>query len=189
MTISERKIIVSYCMLDLVDLCGTFARTLYISSALGAVHGNGSVTTSTQSFSNAHAACVYSVRWKFLKSVAAKRLKAKPPSYDRKIEPAWHRIDNIENISNDIALSNASQISNAATKGRLSLADAIEFRNFFAHRQEETLKLAKSCFSRYAITPVHSVEESLLIRVPRRSYTVAEAIIADIRNMIDTMAR
>ena len=177
--------IVSFCMLEAVDLLGSFVRAFYASSALGAVRGNSQAITCSRSFSDTAAAFAYAAAWKFLR----RRRGGAPPPYRRENEPAWHRLDNIRNLANDLKLSNEATILLALARAGGSINDLITLRNYFAHRNEETKALTVGVLYKYAITPSESVEVSICQLVPTLSVYLIELLLTDLHDTIDLMAR
>jgi hypothetical protein len=185
----QRKAAASYCLIEIVDLWGAFIRALYVSSALGATHGNGATVGSSRFFHTSVEALTFATDWKFRRSAAGRRRGAIAPPYDREREPAWHRANNIANIAGALNLTNQATILAGLTRAGRSLDDLIAVRNFFAHRNADTQFAAAASFYRYAITPKPSLEEALFVRVPGLSTTLLDLWLADVHDTIDQMAR
>jgi hypothetical protein len=177
--------IVSFCMLEAVDLLGSFVRALYVSSALGALRGNNRTITCARSFHSATEAFAYAAAWRFLRRFPGRA----PPRYKREDEPAWHRLNNIRNLASDLSLSNEAAILLALARAGGSIDDLIALRNYFAHRNGESKTLAVGVLYRYAITPAESIEVSICQLVPTLSVYLIELLLTDLRDTIDLMAR
>jgi hypothetical protein len=177
--------VVSFCMLEAVDLLGSFVRSLYVSSALGALRGNNKTVTCARTFHSTTDAFAYAAAWRFLRRGRG----GAPPRYRRENEPAWHRLNNIRNLASDLHLSNEAAILLALSRAGGSVDDLISLRNYFAHRNGETKALAVGVLYKYAITPAESIEVSICQLVPTLPVYLIELLLADLRDTIDLMAR
>jgi hypothetical protein len=180
-----RKMTVAYCIIEIVGLLNSFVRALYVSSVLGATHASGQITSCSQFFSAPIDALRFAVIWRFKRTGRS----GSPPPYNRTNEPAWHWLNNIAALAHDISLSNESTILSALSRGGSSLDHFILVRNFFAHRNEDTLAAANQTLYAYAITPKDSLEESVCSPVPGFNVTLLELWLGDLTDTIDLMAR
>jgi hypothetical protein len=184
-----QKAAISYCIIDLVDLWGAFIRALYVSSALGATIGKSRKIGCARPFTLAIDAFTFSAAWKFSRSAAGRRAGAVTPPYSREAEPAWHHSNNVANLAVTLALTNQPSISAGLARAGSTPDDLIAFRNFFAHRNEETRAIAATRLYRYAITPRATLEESLYAHVPGYAVTLIELWFGDLRDAIDRLTR
>jgi hypothetical protein len=181
----ERKMIVAFCMLEAVDMLAAFVRAFYISSVLGAERGKHQPITCAATFRNPTAALTYAAAWRYKRRWPG----GSPPPYKPDGEPAWHRLNNIKNIAHDLRLSNEPTITSALARAGASVEDLIALRNYCAHRNSDTKKIAAATLYKYAITPDHSIETSLCQLVPTLSVLLIELLFTDLYDIIDIMAR
>jgi hypothetical protein len=66
-------------------------------------------------------------------------------------EPPWHNTDTLLNSCDAISCSNYADIQAALSLPTKAFKHLTKFRNFYAHRNEETLKIAKDIASYYTI--------------------------------------
>jgi hypothetical protein len=184
-TSRDRKIIVGYCTLEVVDLWGTFVRAFYVSSALGAQRRRGQRITCAISFARPADALEYAAQWHFLR----RNPGGSPPRYRQENEPAWHRPNNISRLAGTLSFSNESTITAALSRARRSIDDLVDFRNYFAHRNAYSKASVTAALYRYAITPEHSVESSLCQKTPRSPAPLIELLLNDVHDTIDLMTR
>lgn len=92
---------------------------------------------------------------------------------DRRDEPAWHDIGNFLRICNALAPSNLSEIQAALSMQTRVFADLPAFRNFYAHRNEESAAKAVGLARRqYLITGVRHPTEVLMKPAPARTQPI-----------------
>lgn len=185
----NQKYCVSYCVIELVDLWATFVRSFYASSALGATRADGAHVTCAQRFVDADDAYRWAASWRFFRTKAGRRPGAKAPPYNMQNEPSWQWPTNISGIASALRLSNEPAILVAIARANPGIEHLIAFRNYFAHRNRETVAKARDVLYKYAVTPAPSIEESLHIFVPRTAASLIEILISDLHDVIDLLAR
>ncbi len=81
-------------------------------------------------------------------------------NWTQRDEPSWHQPSILINSSQEIDCSNQTDISSAFSVPTSAFEDLTKFRNFFAHRNKNTMKIALGVASQYGIstTPNHPVK-------------------------------
>lgn len=76
----------------------------------------------------------------------------------RREEPAWHRPNTVTLGAASLSLSNRSVISAAFSIGTATLDDLLAARNFYAHRNDETVGIVRDIAFRYSIAATHPTD-------------------------------
>jgi len=100
--------------------------------------------------------------------------------WTRRDEAAWHVVDNLLAACGDIGCSNQLDIEAAFGAGQTVFRDLPAFRNYFAHRNDDTKRAALQRASSYGIT-ARTPSEALLSRPLRRP----QALILDWIDEVD----
>jgi hypothetical protein len=87
--------------------------------------------------------------------------------WTRRDEAAWHVVDNLIAACADLKCSNQKDIESAFAAGQKVFGDLPTFRNYFGHRNEETLQKALRRAGSYGI-PATTPAEIMLARPIRR---------------------
>jgi hypothetical protein len=142
----------SYCVIELHNAWYAFSRSLYLSTCLGARDSSGSrvgvskvrrATTEAEALGHAVRRCK---SWRY---------KATKTQWSWLDEPAWARSSNLLDALDEVGAANYAQVSASlslpgATQVLEHLAD---FRNFYAHRGEDTRSRATQNALVYALNP------------------------------------
>ncbi len=96
---------------------------------------------------------------------------------DRRREPTWHDPNTLLRIAASQAFSHRSDIVAAFSTGSRTFQDLPRFRNYFAHRNDDTLKVARNAAPLYGIpralkpseilmsTPLNASEALIIIMI------------------------
>ena len=142
----------SYCVIELHSTWYGFSRSLYLSSCLGARDSSGKrvslsrvrrATTESEALSHAVRRCK---KWRY---------KATKTQWSWTDEPAWARSGNLLDALDEVGATNYATVS--AALGLPGVAQVLEhltdFRNFYAHRGEDTRARAAFHALTYALSP------------------------------------
>jgi hypothetical protein len=149
---------VGHVTLELVNLWSNFVRAYYLSCALNARVGRRQRIRTTRTFTSTDDALRAAVlRFK----PAAARLPS--GGWSRRDEPDWKNTGILLTLASEGGWSNESTVAAALSiKGIRSIFDLPTFRNFYAHRNRETLEAARLLGARYGIPQYRRLSEILL---------------------------
>jgi len=147
--------IISYITIESLNIWANFARAYFLSCSLTPWRESGSRITLTNStihtFDDAIDAamrrCKYNI-WK--KGV-----------WSRRDEPPWHKPKTLIDSCDEIGCSNHADILRAFTFATKVFEHLPKFRNFYAHRNDHTVSLAKNVAHQYSI-PIHNHPSEIL---------------------------
>jgi hypothetical protein len=107
--------------------------------------------------------------------------------WDRRDEPNWVDPNTLLTLSRDLKCSNESAISVALSTGTTTFSDLPTFRNFFAHRNQDTAEKVAVKAAALLIPPSLRPVEALLFRPPSRSMPLISVWLAEIRLTITAL--
>jgi len=153
----ERKLTVCGVTIDAINTWANFSRSYYLSCCIGAfLEPLGHVTT-TLAFVSFNDSIGEAVR--------LHRVYATPRAtgiWHRRDEPAWHDPNVLLNCFNNIGASNYAHVTNALSVGTRFFIDLPVFRNYCAHKNQQTEQAAQSLAPTYGISSLLSPTEILL---------------------------
>jgi hypothetical protein len=117
------------------------------------------------------------------------KLAGKGPPWNRREEPTWHERQTLLKLSSILGASNDSQIQAALSYKTWVFADLPVFRNFFAHRNDETAKRARALASHYTVSSQLRPSEILCSVAPGRPQRVLADWLDDLRNVVDLLCQ
>ncbi len=85
--------------------------------------------------------------------------------WDRREEPRWYVRASFDRVVRTLAFSNYSDIQDAFSAGSHVFSDLPVFRNYFAHRNEETRRKATTLAPKYGIPATYG-PSAILLTVP-----------------------
>ena len=141
------ELLIANTTIETLNTWSNFSRSFYLSCALHskAVSGNRIITTSNPS--NINDAIGHAMQcWK---------PSATPHSsgiWVRRYEPTWHDQNILSSVCSHIGCSNITNIRDGLSGGQTFFSDLPTFRNFYAHRNQETELAAMNKATRYSIS-------------------------------------
>ena len=159
----DRDLVVSYATIEVLNAWNLFSRSFYLSCALGAQTERKRLITILITSDPLGSAITH------IKS------NARPNTFgvwNRRDEPAWHDPTVLMSVCQNLGCSNYCQIAQAFSLNLNVFKDLPVFRNFFAHRNEQTLRAAKNIAPRYMLQTYLSPTEILLSVSPRKTESV-----------------
>lgn len=173
----EADRILSFAAIETLNLWSEFIRSYYLSCIFGAEKGDGTkVKTAVRVGRTVATAIDFSVR-KLRPS-----LRHRPP-WRRRDEPTWYEPETLIVLSRELGCSNFKEITAAFSYPTRAFADLPKFRNFFAHRNEETARKAVERAIFYGLSPKLRPGEILASIAPGRPQSVLDDWIDDLREI------
>ncbi|SRR6266571_5291020 len=161
--IRSTEIRVSYATLEALNTWRNFVRAYYLSYAVDAKSENGATLTFEHPLTmpQALAIAVHSGR-----PTAVRRADG---TWDRRDEPAWHDPNTLLTLCRNLGASNLPHVEAALSSQSRVFSDLPVFRNYFAHRNQQTKRAA------VALAPLNSVPASprptgVLLAIPAQRY-------------------
>lgn len=170
--------------LETLNLWSSFARAFYISSVLGAkdCYGQRINIASGRMRSTASAINHAVITLKPFKQGTG-------PPWARRDEPTWHAPQTLLILLQGLAASNLRSVQ-IAFSYPTNLFDMLPtFRNFFAHRNEETARKVTSKARSLALSTQLSASEVLCTRLPGRPQHIISDWLDDLRAIMDYMCQ
>jgi hypothetical protein len=156
----------AYVAIEARNTWSNFVRAFYISLADGVRLESGTVATVSPT-RLANDAIGFAVqRWR-----PSRRPQANG-TWHRRDEPAWHDPNTILTLCRDLAASNTADVEAAFSAGSRVFLDLPVFRNYFAHRNQETRRAALDLAPSYGVPAPLSPAEILLARALGRPQPV-----------------
>lgn len=159
----DRDLVVSYATIEALNAWNLFSRSFYLSCALGAQTERKRLITILITSDPLGSAITH------IKSYARPNTSG---VWNRRDEPAWHDPIVLMKVCQNLGCSNYSQIQLAFSLGQNVFKDLPIFRNFYAHRNEQTLGAAKNIAPRYILPTYLSPTEILLSVSPGKTESV-----------------
>lgn len=173
--------VLGFSVLEAQNTWTNFARSFLLSPLVGARRRSGARVTS------ANAAATTPGQILQIAVRACKGPLAAAP-VDRRDEPAWHDVANFHRACQALALSNLTQIQAALSLPTRVLVDMPSFRNFYAHRNEETAERAIRLVQRqYLIAGGAHPSEVLMLPARARPQALIFDWLDELDVMIDLM--
>jgi hypothetical protein len=181
----ERETGVTHCVLELHNCWYSISRSLYLSSAFRARDGNGARITL------AHVPQATSMDDALGHAIG----RAKPRLFSRRSppwtwsdEPSWSKAKVLLDSLDELGASNLPTVTAALSLPGATIDNLGPFRNFFAHRGEDTARKLRPLLSRYAISPTLRATEALAMRASgpqgQRPQPLLVDWIDDVRNVV-----
>jgi hypothetical protein len=132
--------------IDLLNLWGAFSRAYVMSCIMRPRRANGGRVT----------VAMAGLDFNGVIGVAMRRHRPTLPprsngSWNRRDEPPWHMSDTFLNCCADLGCSHLQDVQAAMSLGSRVFDDLRHFRNFFAHRNEDTARKARVLAPNYSI--------------------------------------
>jgi hypothetical protein len=173
--------LIAYTTLETLNLWASFCRAFYLSVALGAKDCSGTrvnIPGGLRAPSDAIHFAVTKMRpWK----------KRVGPPWTRNDEPTWHDPNTLITLLSSLSTSNLSDIQAALSYQTDVFSLLPSFRNFFAHRNEETAGKIKTRARALGFSPALRACEILCTSHPGRPQNVLSDWLDDLIIVINLM--
>jgi len=133
--------------IETLNTWSNFSRSFYLSCALHSKAVNGNRITTTSRAANFNDAIGYAMQ-----CCKPKVTLNSSGIWARREEPAWHDPNTLIRICTEIQCSNITNICDGLSGGQTFFSDLPTFRNFYAHRNQETELAAMNKAPRYSIS-------------------------------------
>ena len=146
---------ISYTTIGCLNIWDNFSRAYFLSCSMSPWRENGSqVTISNPSIRNFNDAIEASIR-------TCKNWVWKRGNWNRRDEPPWHDPQTLIRSCSEIGCSNYIEIQNAFSIPTKVFQHLPTYRNFYAHRNDDTAQKAKEIARQYSI-PVRGHPSQIL---------------------------
>ncbi len=159
LTTMDREAIVTYAVIELLSCWSSFSRYLYLSTAMGALDGQETpITLGVPRSTSVGAAMTHAIAKNKPWVVANK----KGPPWTWSDEPSWARTSVLLNSLDAISSSNRPKVVAGLAFQTYVFAHLPDFRNFFAHKNEDTARKLPAYTAVYLIPANLRATEVLL---------------------------
>jgi hypothetical protein len=167
----DRDMVVAHVAIEALNAWTVFSRSYYLSCALGALTERKKYVTIAPTADPIGAAITCINRWARPTAVGA---------WHRRDEPAWHDPNVLMRVCGNVSCSIQTEIGAAFSLNQNVFNHLPVFRNFFAHRNGDTSRAARSIAARYTLPSHLSPTELLLSVSPGATETVLVDWLAEI---------
>lgn len=134
---STSRIAIAHLTTELLNVWANFCRSYFLSCTISArLESGGRVVATTYTGNTFADAINVAVR-------ANRIVRTNQTIWKRREEPAWHSTPTFIKACTSIGCSHLAQIAAALSMGTRTFEDLPVFRNFFAHRNESTVRNAR----------------------------------------------
>lgn len=151
---------IAYCTVELANRWSVFCRSYYLSAAFGCRTARRSTVTCSVG------------RLSYNEAVGQAVIKYRPRavpkddgSWHRRDEPTWHDPTVFTTLMAHVGSKNSLDVQHAFSTGTRTFIDLPVFRNFFAHRNFQSMRAAQSIGRQYGI-PMTLPPSEILRRRP-----------------------
>jgi hypothetical protein len=178
----DADILLSYVTIQALNIWTEFSRAYILSLILSPVDCNGNVIiSSNSSIRNFDDVLSTSIK-------VATRTRLKPgKTIRRRMEPKWFVTNTLLKTCKELDCSNYESIQIALSVGPEAFRYLPTFRNFYAHRNDDTAKKALKIASRYSIPRKNHPNEILLSIGYSRHQPIIFDWLDDITNTINLL--
>lgn len=174
-TITEREILLSFVVINILNTWSNFSRTYYLSCILKPrtiTRRRITLSRSISSFDDAIGLAITDLRPQI----------APPQSgvWHRRDEPAWHDRNLLIRFCTNIGCSNISDIQAAFSFGSRVFDDLPVLRNFYAHRNRQTENAVTNIGTQYGIPTALRPSQMLSANPLGRSQELILELIDDV---------
>lgn len=146
---SQREILISPLVINLLNTWANFTRSYYICCALGTKRPDGSNVSSTLSAIPSRS--INDAIGNAVQTFRPKASKSSNGEWDTRDEPTWHDVNILIQLASKYNFSNAADIKTAFTFGFTAHQHLVVFRNYYAHKNGGTRKKAQNIATKYSI--------------------------------------
>ena len=177
---SREDRLVAYTCIEALNLWGSFSRSFYISVALGVIDCSG-IRVRASSRQRAPSDAI---------NIAVTRMRSGRRGsgpWTQRDEPTWHDPRTLIVLFTHLSTSNLNTVQSALSYQTNVFRMLPTFRNFFAHRNEETAGKIKNRARNLGVSPTLRPCEILCTSQPGRSQHVLSDWLDDLRVVINLM--
>jgi hypothetical protein len=176
--------LVAFIAIETLNLWASFVRAYYVSCCMrGKRVGGGRVLIPAGAGING---CAQAIN--FAMQTVKPYAKGGPP-WSRREEPTWHDTQTLLKLSAAVGASNVLQVQAAfGLKTRVFL-DLPVFRNFFAHRNDETARRVAARARYYGLSPQLRPSEMLCAASPGRPQRICSDWLDDICDVVQSLCQ
>jgi len=179
---SREDRLVAYTCIEALNLWGSFSRSFYISVALGVVDCSGIRVFASNRQRTPSDAINIAV------TIMRPGRRGSGP-WTRRDEPTWHNPRTLIDLCNHLSTSNLNTVQSALSYQTNVFGMLPTFRNFFAHRNEETAGKIKNKARALGFSPTIRPCEILCTSQLGRPQHVISDWLDDLRVVIGLMCR
>lgn len=178
---AERDRVVAFVTIETLNLWASFARAYYLSCLLGAKRDTGQrVKVTVPSIRTTTDAIAFAMN--LLKP-------KKTPPWGRRDEPSWHDPRNLLKLLTECGASNLIQAQAAFSYPTSVFRDLPVVRNFFAHRNEESVRKTADVARSLGVSATLRPSEILCSRLRSRPQNVLSDWLDDLSNVIESLCQ
>jgi hypothetical protein len=178
----DEKRTAAYVVIEIANLWSAVARSFYLSCVLRARRVSGMrVKLGVGGIQSIQDGIHFAVQTLKPRSVKANRI------YHPLDEPTWHKRETLLDLANALTFSNTADIQLALNLSTNAFTDIVVFRNFFAHRSQDTARRAQLLAPRYGQSSTKPPADIMCGVGPGRSQNILADWSDDIRITIDYM--
>jgi hypothetical protein len=157
LTLRERTLVVCAVTIDATNTWSNFSRSYYLSCCVGTFLQPIGFVTSKVAFTGFNDSIGLAIR--LYRSHATPRATG---IWHRRDEPPWHDPNVLMKCCHNVGASNYPHVTNALSVGTRFFIDLPVFRNYCAHKNQQTENAAKKLAPNYGISALLSPLEILL---------------------------
>jgi hypothetical protein len=173
----------SFVTIEALNLWTIFARSFFYSTALGtADRAGGRVTVAILGVVTRDDALTLAIH------ATRPWLRNRIGPWRRFEEPIWHRPGDYLGAITALNPSNLATVQAALSYNSRVFNDLPAFRNYYAHKSEETAKEARKLAPAHGLSPLLRPTEIMCSRLPGRPQTLIADFLDDLRAVIELMA-
>ena len=178
-SVRDRNIAVSFIVIEALNTWTNFSKTFYLSCRFGARYPNGSSVTCAALFTDFNQAIGEAILF-----YHPNYGPGQSGMWRRRDEPTWHDTSVILQLAHLHNWSNISDVQAAFSTGTRVFSDLPVFRNYFAHRNQGTMRAAQAIAPNYVISTALRPTEILLARPNGRPDSLIVEWLIDIETVI-----
>lgn len=157
----EREMRISHVAINLQNSWANFVKAYYLSCSFGTKTKSLKAVRSPHYFSDQNSAIGFAIQ-----AIKPHALPNAAGKWHRRDEPAWHDMNNLLNLSTRLNFQNNGELQNAFSLNLAVFQHLPVFRNFYAHRNRQTLEAVQLISFQYGL-PSNSRATELLLSNPR----------------------
>lgn len=154
---NTRESVLTFATLELLSTWSNFARAFYLSCLRGTITASGGKISCTVGFTDWNQAIGVAIR-----VYRPGALPKADGSWDRRDEPAWHDKNVLMNLCLATGCSHTPEVQRAFSAGYRVFDDLPVYRNFLAHRNQQTMHAAMRTSALHGIPSTWRPSQALL---------------------------
>lgn len=140
---------IGYVTMNILNCWSNFVRTYYICCASGALSPSGALITSD--LSNGGVKTYNEILGNAINSYRPTAVPKADGSWDSRDEPTWHDSSIIVHLAKKFNFTNLADIDTAFTFGYTAHRNLVVFRNYYGHKNRNTMTKAQNLAPKYFI--------------------------------------